>query len=355
VGEPLTVRSRLWDYPVRFATDAAAAVAAAAQVPGVLVIDQIVLDTLGAAGWEPARVIPLAATEETKTLAGSGELLARLVDTGFRRDHRLVVVGGGIVQDVASFAASILYRGVSWTFFPTTLLAQCDSCIGGKTSINHAGAKNVIGNFHPPREVVIGATFLSSLSEDAIRSGIGEMLHYFVYADSPFLARTAREHERLLQDRATLVPFIEESLRIKQLVIEQDEFERGERQKFNYGHTFGHALEAATHYALPHGLAVTVGMDLANFVSREIGLMPSETFTALHAVLRTNFPRYDWGTLDLREYAALLARDKKNSSTHVRCILAEGPGRLRVYPMRLREDGLDQLVQAYFTSELPVV
>lgn len=353
MAEPLLIRSRLWDYPVRFTADVAGALDAAAEEPGVLVIDATVRERFGVGRWRDDRVITIPAHEETKTLAGSGDLLAQLVAGGMRRSHRLVVVGGGIVQDVASFAASVLYRGVPWVFFPTTLLAQCDSCIGGKTSINHAGAKNILGNFHPPREVVIDTGFLETLPDAAIGSGIGEMLHYFVYADSPFLERTAREHDALLGDRSRLAPFIDESLRIKQRVIEQDEFEQGERAKFNYGHTFGHALEAATAYAVPHGYAVTVGMDLANFVSREIGLMAPDTFDALHAVLRVNFPAYDWRTLDLASYATLLTRDKKNTATQVRCILAEGPGRLRVHPLRLREDGLDRLVQRYFTSELP--
>jgi 3-dehydroquinate synthase len=277
--------------------------------------------------------------------------MAELVRRRVRRDFTLVAFGGGIVQDVTAFSASVLFRGIAWAFLPTTLLAQADSCIGSKTSINLGETKNVLGNFYPPSWVVIDPRFLESLSAEDIESGIGEMLHYFVYADSPALDAIIAEHAAVIDDRARLLPYIRESLTIKKRVIELDELDRGERNKFNYGHTFGHALEAVTDFAVRHGHAVTVGMDIANYVSVGLGLLAPSAFQDLHGLLRTNFPRYDWAGFDVDRYLGALTRDKKNIGDGVTCILAEGRGRLVKRSLPL--DGvLADRVRGYFADEV---
>lgn len=275
-----------------------------------------------------ARVIPIDATENNKGLDSSSALLEALVGHDFRRDDTLVAIGGGIIQDVAAFSASILYRGVEWIFVPTTLLAQSDSCLGSKTSINLGDKKNLIGNFYPPSRILIDTAFLDTLAVEDVQSGIGEMLHFFYYANSPMIQRLMAEYDRLLVDRAGLRPYIEESLLIKKSVAEKDEFDRGERNKFNYGHTFGHALESATRYSIRHGLAVTVGMDLANYLSVRLGRMRPGTFDEMHTVLGRNLPEYDLSTVDLDRYLAALSKDKKNLGADLVCILASAPGQL---------------------------
>src|SRR5271157_5866279 len=142
--------------------------------------------------------------------------------------------------DITAFVASILYRGLEWSFFPTTLLAQGDSCIGSKTSINLGDKKNLIGNFYPPSSIYIDTAFLESLETDDIKSGIGEMLHFYYYANSSYIDKLIGNYIHAISNRSTLIEYIRESLSIKKSVIEIDEFDKGERNKFNYGHTFGH-------------------------------------------------------------------------------------------------------------------
>lgn len=351
----LIIRSHLGAYGVEFVADYGQALRATLDAPAVAICDRAVyaLHEAGLSQVVPkSQVILLEAEESSKTLGGCEAVLRTLVERRFRRGHLLIAVGGGVVQDVVGFVATILYRGVEWIFVPTTLLAQADSCVGSKSSLNLGEAKNVLGTFYPPRAVIIDTRFLDTLSEDDVRSGIGEIMHFYVYADSPLRARLAAEYGELLRDRSRLRPHIVESLRIKQRVVELDEFDRGERHKFNYGHTFGHALEGATDYAIKHGLAVTAGMDLANFISRERGLLPPDVFDVLHRWLAPNFPVYDWSRLDLDRFIRLLGVDKKNEGEDLTCILAGGPGHLVVERIPL-DQVLARQVARYFREVAP--
>lgn len=354
MSDDFTVRSLFREYEVSFVDDVIPLLAPRAEAGAAVVVDRAVIDLAGArlgAILHPARVIAIDATEENKTLEGCQRLIEALVGRGFRRDGTIIAVGGGIIQDIAAFSASVLFRGVEWLFVPTTLLAQADSCLGGKTSINLGDKKNLIGNFYPPSRILIDTYFLETLTADDIRSGIGEMLHFYYYADSPLVAQMMSEYDRLLVERSRFRPYIRESLRIKQVVAEQDEFDRGERNKFNYGHTFGHALESATRYGIRHGLAVTVGMDLANYLSVHLGRMTTDRFNEMHRVLRRNLPDADLSAIDLSRYAAALSTDKKNVGADLVCILAAGPGDLEKVRLKL-DDDLRHTISRYFEARV---
>ncbi|MFQ5690686.1 MAG: AroB-related putative sugar phosphate phospholyase (cyclizing) [Gemmatimonadota bacterium] len=337
--EPMRIRSRLRDYTVHFAGDFRETLARALHGGGFLMGDANVYkhyrDDLDNIACEEARLL-LEPSESTKTMETCTEIIERLVDSGVRRGQTLVALGGGVIQDVTAFTASILYRGIEWSFVPTTLLGQADSCIGSKSSINLGDKKNLVGSFYPPSEVFIHTSFLESLPADEIRSGIGEILHYYLYANSPKLELLVEKYADLIADPTLLTEHIYESLTIKKPVVEADEFDLGERQKFNYGHTFGHAIESLTAYSVNHGQAVTVGMDMANYLSVWLGLMGQDRYKSLRALLTVNFPSYDWSTIDVDRYMALLACDKKNTLDGVlTCILAEGPGNLRKHDVPL--------------------
>ncbi len=354
VGSGLQVRSLFRDYRVEFSDDATTALSSRLD-PGktFVVCDEKVFGL-----WReflnplfvPGRYKVIAPSEESKTMEKAQELIEAMIAAGTRRDHTVLAIGGGVTQDVSAFAASILYRGIEWTFIPTTLLAQADSCVGSKTSINVRDKKNLAGNFWPPSIAVIDTRFLDTLPVDDVRSGIGEMLHFYLYADSPMTRPLLAGYRELLENRAALRPFIEESLQIKRRVAELDEFDRHERHKFNYGHTFGHALESVTDYVIPHGLAITVGMDIANFVSMRLGLMPRAVFEELHALLILNFPTRQFEPSQLDRYFEYLTKDKKNLGNDLGCILAERPGALvpRQIPF---DDALRAMLREYFAGQ----
>jgi 3-dehydroquinate synthase len=253
------------------------------------------------------------AGEELKTLEKSFELLNFLAERDF--SGRLIAIGGGTVQDLVGFVSSLWNRGSDWIFIPTTLLAMGDSCIGGKTSINFGGVKNRLGTFHPPKKIFIDLQFLESLNDFEIQSGMGEMMHYFIYANKA-------------PDKDMLKTIVE-SLEIKKSVIQNDEFGKNERRLFNYGHTFGHALEHATDYKISHGTAVVWGMRFANFIAIEKGIMDEGVNFGIEEMLREYSPHIARLTISFDKFRKSLLKDKKNRRKgFVNCILASSPGQL---------------------------
>jgi 3-dehydroquinate synthase len=297
----------------------------------------------------PERRFLVPACEETKTLEYAQLLIGQLIAASIRKNSVLVALGGGVIQDITAFIASILFRGIEWRFFPTTLLAQADSCIGSKTSINFQGYKNLLGNFYPPSNVYLDLRFLQTLSKKEIQSGIGEMLHFYLYDNSVFTGPMMEQYDRLIEERNLLKNYIRESLRIKKSVVEIDERDQSIRNLFNYGHTFGHALEKVSHYEVVHGQAVTFGMDLANYISLRLGLMSEKEFDSLHRLLKINLPEYLLDQTALTDYMQTLAKDKKNVSCNLTCILAAGSGRLVKKEIPL-DDRLRKIIEMYLNQ-----
>lgn len=261
------------------------------------------------------------ATEENKSIDRVIPVIERLVANKIRRDHTLIAIGGGIIQDITCFIASTLLRGVAWKFVPTTLLAQADSCIGSKSSINLGATKNILGTFNPPREIFVCTAFLDTLDPKEIYSGIGEILKVHAIDGAVAFDRLAAEYDQLFADRAILRRYIRAALAIKQRFIEVDEFDRGIRNIFNYGHSFGHAIESATEFGVPHGIAVAMGMDMANRIAVLRGLTPERTYQRMHPVLRKNYAAYAGTAIPEEAMFSALLKDKKNTATNLVVIL----------------------------------
>ena len=273
-------------------------------------------------------VIRIAASESTKSYEGVINFFDQLINKGFKRNNKLIAVGGGITQDITSFIASVLYRGVDWIFFPTTLLAQADSCIGSKTSINFRDFKNQIGNFYPPLSIYICTQALSTLQERDIRSGVGEMAHYFFVSGPRDVDFFEREYTKTIFDQSNIQMIINASLSIKKRFIEIDEFDRKERIVFNYGHTFGHAIESITNYSIPHGVAVSFGMDLANFVSFKKGYIKIEDYKRAHIIFSNIWNGYSIKNISIDLLINALEKDKKNENGMLGLILTKGWGNM---------------------------
>lgn len=269
--DDLTIRSRLGDYAVTFRDDAGWLAELASSSNTHFVVDEHVWHLHGEGLLAPLRARPLhllASTEETKTLEGFAALCEALISSGANRNATVVSIGGGVIQDVTGFLTSTLYRGIRWVYVPTTLLAQADSCIGAKTSINFGHFKNLLGSMYPPARVVVHPPFVETLDEHQFFSGLGEIVKMHIVAGQDELAHlkswivAARLRETVAVGEIT-----RSSLRIKQRYIEEDEFDRGVRRLLNFGHCFGHAIESATEFSVPHGQAVVLGMVLAGLVS----------------------------------------------------------------------------------------
>ncbi len=257
-------------------------------------------------------VLLIEATESNKSLECMPDYVSHLVEKQVRRGDILIAVGGGIIQDITCFLAATLLRGVDWYFYPTTLLSQADSCIGSKSSINCAGAKNLLGTFTPPKRVVIGTDFLNTLKEVDVRSGVGEMLKVHGIAGPTAFDDISSKYAQLFSNSDIMMRFIWRSLEIKKQYIEIDEFDLGARNIFNYGHSFGHAIESATNFAIPHGIAVTIGLDMANWLSPRLGNGDIKHFERMHETLAKNYRGFGHVDIPLNSFMSALAKDKKN-------------------------------------------
>ena len=266
----------------------------------------------------------IEATEENKTIGRLIPVIENLVANRFRRGDLLIAIGGGIIQDITCFIASTLLRGVDWSFVPTTLLAQADSCIGSKSSINLTSVKNILGTFHPPKKIWIYPDFLNTLEIKDIQSGIGEIIKVHAIAGQSAFDCLKNDFTSLMEDQNILLGYISEALKIKQKYIEVDEFDKGVRNIFNYGHSFGHAIEVATNFGIPHGVAVTIGMDMANHIAVMRGLLSKAHFERMHVVLERNYRNFNDIPIPLEIMLEALLKDKKNTSTELGLILAVG-------------------------------
>lgn len=332
---PMIIDSHRGPYSAAFDTDALENLNAEIPANAHFLIDrhvaELYADTIGNV-LDAGSVLKIDARESNKSLDRMPDYVAHLVANGVRRDHVLIAIGGGIIQDITCFLAATLLRGIDWKFYPTTLLAQADSCIGSKSSINAGTDKNILGTFTPPREVLISTRVLETLDEQDVRSGVGEMLKVHAIDGTNTFAQISEDYDRLFSAADVMMRYIRRSLEIKKAYIETDEFDRGPRNIFNYGHSFGHAIEAATDFAIPHGIGVTIGMDMANFVSGETGFGDKSLHGARHGILKRNFRGFEDCPVPVDAFLNAISKDKKNVGTELMLILPDKDARLQKTP-----------------------
>jgi 3-dehydroquinate synthase len=289
-----------------------------------------VADSLRAAGFDPV-VVEIPDGEEHKNLAWLAVVYDRLLEGGIERRSALVALGGGVVTDLAGFAAATLLRGLPTALLPTTLLGQVDAAIGGKTGVNHVLGKNLIGAFHQPRLVLADVDVLGSLPQRELVAGAAEVIKYAAIGDAGLFDRLEREVPDLLALRPeVVVPVVAACARHKARVVADDEREeRGGRAVLNFGHTIGHALEALTEYReLLHGEAVAIGMVAAARVSQRLGRCRPATVERLARILkRAGLPTDIPSGLTPAALALAVRTDKKSADGRIRFVCLEDIGR----------------------------
>src|SRR3982750_633837 len=276
--------------------------------------------------------------EGSKTYAGLERVSEALISAKVERNDLVIALGGGVVGDLSGFAGAILRRGVDFVQVPTSLLAQVDSSVGGKTGINSPQGKNLLGAFHQPVLVIADTSVLDTLSPRQFRSGYAEVAKYGVLGDEPFFAWLEANHTDIFSGGAAREHAIATSCRAKAAIVSRDERETGERALLNLGHTFGHALEAATGFSdrLFHGEGVAVGMVLAAEFSAEIGMLAeSDAARVKHHLGEVGLPTRlqdiagfaQEGLADADTLMALMAQDKKVKRGKLTFILLQAVGR----------------------------
>ena len=244
--------------------------------------------------------------ENTKSFDHIEILLKTFTQNQFKSNTEVIIIGGGTLQDVAGFCCSIYSRGIKYKFVPTTLLSQCDSCVGGKTSINFNSIKNILGTFYPPTEILICDKFLQTLSEKDFKSGLGEVFKFKILQN--------KLNEDIFS-KDNLNQLIRECLEYKISIIEIDEFDQGLRKLLNYGHTFGHALEITSNYKLPHGSAVILGILIVNDILKELNVETNLDYNVINKIGLSLIKHIDldkeW--FNVKDIIKTIKLDKKNT------------------------------------------
>jgi 3-dehydroquinate synthase len=306
---------------------------------------------LARAGAEPALEVMVEDGEQAKSWASLEGVLDALLGARLGRDSVVVALGGGVVGDLAGFAAAIYQRGIPFIQVPTTLLAQVDSSVGGKTAVNHARGKNLIGAFHQPTAVLADVGALATLPERELRAGIAEVIKHGFALDAELVGWLEANMARLLaRDADALTHVVRRSCELKAAVVAQDEREEsGRRALLNLGHTFGHAIEAGAGYgAWLHGEAVAAGMVMAAELSVRSGLLAAADAARVRALVERAGLPVRGPAMALERYSELMALDKKAARGRTRFVLLE-----RIGQAALRADVDERLVREAIAAASP--
>lgn len=287
--------------------------------------------------------------EQFKTLEFISRIFDKLLSSKFSRNATLIALGGGVIGDMGGFAAACYQRGIAFIQIPTTLLAQVDSSVGGKTGVNHPLGKNMIGAFYQPQCVIADADVLDTLDDRQLSAGLAEVIKYGLIRDADFFNWLERNIDALLaRDKEALAYAIERSCRNKAEIVAQDETETGVRATLNLGHTFGHAIETGSGYgAYLHGEAVAIGICQAADLSRRKGWLSDENVERIiRLLLAARLPVIPPESLSPEQFLELMAVDKKNLDGNIRLILLEKIG-LATLPIYINQDLLEKTLSIY--------
>ena len=276
--------------------------------------------------------------ETTKSFSHIEILLNKFVENQFKSNTEVIIIGGGTLQDVAGFCCSIYSRGIKYKLVPTTLLSQCDSCVGGKTSINFNSIKNILGTFYPPTEILICDKFLQTLSKEDFKSGLGEVFKFNILInklDDNFI------------ETSNMNELIRKCLQYKISIIETDEFDQGLRKLLNYGHTFGHALEISSNYKIPHGSAVILGILIVNEIMDELkqnNILNTKKINLIGKEL-INHIKLEKSWFNIETLIKIIKSDKKNTGK-VSLVFPENDVMFKI--IKLEENEIIRLCNSVF-------
>ena len=279
----------------------------------------------------------IKANENNKSIESILKLIKFLSDRNFNKGNKLIVIGGGIIQDIGAFTSAIYKRGINWVLLPSTLLSMCDSCIGGKTGINHGNAKNQLALFSSPSKVIICPRFIETLSDNDIKSGLGEILKLFTTGGDYFVNQYSKYVKRgIVQAKENYKFLIFGALFIKKVIVEHDEFELNIRKSLNYGHTIGHAIESLSNYNISHGQAVVIGMMVVNKINKF-------NHSLLDNLCMDLINKEDLKNVNLDGLQSLLAKDKKTIGNETTFVFVDKLGETRFEKIEITNDFIENL------------
>ena len=338
----ILIHSKLYDYMVEFTLDFSQNIRQFEDTTAYIIdknVYELYQEKFSFINKE--QVYLMNAVEKRKNMDTVMKIVSFFQKLGVRKNWKVVCVGGGITQDVTTIASNLFLRNVEWYYFPTTLLSMCDSCIGGKCGINVGAYKNQIGVFYPPKKIFIDVRFIDTLTEEDYMNGWGELLKFSLTSSPDFYEKLKSEDNYI--PCKNIAHYIQEGLYVKKKIIEEDEFEFDLRRVLNYGHTFGHALEAYTHNDIPHGKGVIWGIDVVNYIAWQEGLISREYYEDIKALIKRAFIKKEICIDEPRKLFGIIRTDKKVKGNVLNFAMLDGFSHLIVYPMAID----DKLVQIF--------
>ena len=330
----IVIKSKLYDYNVSFVDDFRGSVEKLG-TNVTYVIDKKVFELYmnGFSGIDVSKTYLVEAIESKKNMETVLDIINFWQRIGVKKNWKVICIGGGITQDITTIASNLFLRNIQWYFFPTTLLAMSDSCIGGKSGINLGNYKNQLGVFYPPKNIFIDIRFIETLSEQDYLNGWGEILKFSLTSDVDFY-KSIRNLDSYIPC-TNIDKYLYMGLNVKKKIIEVDEFDSGVRKTLNYGHTFGHALEAYTNNLIPHGEAVIWGIDVANYIAVKEKLLSEELYLDIKCFIKKSFILQEIEIEDPDKLFRILSTDKKVSDNKISLVMLNGLCNLKIYPMAL--------------------
>ena len=347
--DKILIKSSLHNYEVEFIDDAKKKLSEIAGNNCTFVIDKNVYELHKSvfADIDINLVYFVDAVESNKNIERCLDLIAFWQKIELKKNWRVLCFGGGITQDITTFSSNIYLRNIEWYFFPTTLLAMTDSCIGGKSGINLGEYKNQLGVFYPPKKIFICDKFLETLKRADYINGWGELLKFSLTETKEFYDELSEEVQYI--PCPNIIKYIHAGLMVKKNIIEIDEFEGDLRRILNFGHTFGHALESLSHNRIPHGTAVMWGIDVANYIAVRLGVLDRKIYNEVKALIKNEFITDEIVVDDSEKIIKILSADKKVRQNTVYLVLLSQFSKLVIHPMELNEE-LQELFDDYLNE-----
>ena len=350
----MIVKSKYEDYPVFFFNSINEAILKITDLDLFVLIDRNIYNLYHETLKEFLSKNPyfiVEPIEQFKTLSGVEKVSEWLVSNKATKSSKIIAIGGGITQDVATFVSSIYHRGIKWIFFPTTLLSQADSCIGAKCGINLSDHKNQLGVIYAPSQIFIVQEFLGTLNSVEFESGYGEIYKLSVTGSREFYKDFKNHLQTNGLKNINMNYLIRLSLLAKQEIIELDEYENDLRRVLNYGHTFGHALEALSKHKIPHGIAILFGMDLINFLGVKWGITSKEFYLDFRKTINANYNNLNYKmSLDASDLIEKIKTDKKMFAGSMNFAIPIKPGAIIIHKYII-DTKLEKQVQEYLDYE----
>lgn len=344
----INIHSSLYDYSVEFVEDFSEKLSEFADTTAYVIdanVYKLYNDRFSQLNAD--NIYLMEAVEHKKNMDTVMDIISFMQRIGVRKNWKVVCFGGGITQDVTTIASNLYLRNVDWYFFPTTLLSMCDSCIGGKCGINFGSFKNQIGVFYPPKKIFIDTRFIDTLTEDDYINGWGELLKFALTEDDKFYYDIENEEKFIPCDR--IAEYIHKGLFVKKVIIEEDEFESDLRRVLNYGHTFGHALEAYTNNVIPHGKGVIWGIDVVNYIAVKHGLISEDVYLRIKALIKKAFIKEEIVVAEPEKLFNIIKTDKKVKGNVLSFALLDRISHLVVYPIEI-DKNLEKMFEDYINE-----